>query len=850
LTGRERELAAIAAAVADVTRGSARVLLVHGEAGIGKTVLLERLREDATRRAFAVLSGRASELERDLPLAPLREALDPIELPDERWEAQRAVRRELDARGARRRVALVLDDIHWADTATLDCLDYLLRHPGEQPLLLATASRGPAVERLAIAARAGRSTVVDLPLAPLDRADADALLAGADDPDRIYREAGGNPLLLEELARANGDLPGSIVAVVRAELAELAAPARAFLRGAAIAGDPFDLELAAAVAGSGAGLDELLDRALVRTTPLARRFAFRHPVIRSAVYDATPESVRLAGHEAAAAALAAAGAPLPARAHHLVHAATDAVTLRAAAALVRPRAPTVAADWLLAAHRIDPKSGQVTLAETLVEAGRLEEALEAAGDAAAIAGATVERLLGRHAAARRRLLHALDGAAPGERARLHAHLALSAYERGDYDETAVSAQAARDAGSSEPTVVAATAALLAVTRAFAGDLAMADEEVRAALVAIDRASDAELAAGAELLTAAAWGVLALERLEDGLAIARRASAAARRAGNLPATTPLDAGAVLSLGLLGRIDEAVAAADEAEQRARLTAIDQGVQWALWMRAWVLSERGDLDAARAAADESVALARRLDDSALVTIANAVLGAIVVARGEPAQGRELLTAYDVDPGWICRWTVTLVEADLALGDVDGAAAHAERAAGLAQAIGLAGPRAAAARALALVALARGDRAAALAHATDGVAAAERIGARLDAARARLLAGRASGDVEMLSAAAEEATRCGAHRTRDEAVRELRRLGRRVGRGGARAAGEHGLGSLSAREREIAELVAAGHTNREIAARLYLSEKTIETHLSRAFGKLGVRTRAAVAARVAAGD
>ena len=60
-------------------------------------------------------------------------------------------------------------------------------------------------------------------------------------------------------------------------------------------------------------------------------------------------------------------------------------------------------------------------------------------------------------------------------------------------------------------------------------------------------------------------------------------------------------------------------------------------------------------------------------------------------------------------------------------------------------------------------------------------------------------------------------------------------------------GVGSLTVREREIADLVAAGHTNREIAARLYLSDKTVEAHLSRAFAKLGVRSRAAVAAAVA---
>src|SRR4051812_506474 len=92
------------------------------------------------------------------------------------------------------------------------------------------------------------------------------------------------------------------------------------------------------------------------------------------------------------------------------------------------------------------------------------------------------------------------------------------------------------------------------------------------------------------------------------------------------------------------------------------------------------------------------------------------------------------------------------------------------------------------------------------------------------------------------------GAARLRDEALREQRRLGRRVGRGGERAGAEHGVGALSPREREVAGLVADGRTNREIAARLFLSEKTIETVLSRVFRKLGVRSRAEVAAQVVA--
>ncbi len=142
--------------------------------------------------------------------------------------------------------------------------------------------------------------------------------------------------------------------------------------------------------------------------------------------------------------------------------------------------------------------------------------------------------------------------------------------------------------------------------------------------------------------------------------------------------------------------------------------------------------------------------------------------------------------------------------------------------------------------------------ADALAAIDAAEAIEARLEVAKGRLLAGRTLGGVDPASAVAHltEAYRladaAGARRTADQAARELRGLGRRVGRSGVRGASAGGIESLSRRERDVAELVAQGLTNKEIAARLFLSEKTIESHLSKAFAKLDVRSRAALAAQV----
>ncbi len=939
--GRDAELDTLERALDAVARGARRLVLARGEAGIGKTRLLSELRSRAASMRFVVLEGRATELERDVPYGPILDALGAPELvagdaAPERWRAQRELgatdgarprhaahelaaperwraQRELGARiagvAAGRPLLLVVDDVHWADPATRELLEHLVRRPPAESLLLALGLRpGPAAEGLLAAQRAGGAFGLDvLDLRPLDRVAAEPLLAAipeAADRDRRFAESGGNPLLLIELARDGGAhaLPGGIVAAVRAELAALAPDAQALARGASVAGDPFELDLAAAVAGLDiraalAALDELERHTLVRATAGPRAFAFRHPVIRSAIYGGLGAGARLAGHAAAARALSAASPPV--RARHLAHAAAPgdaeaAATLRAAATVVRPQAPGVAADWLLAARRADPATtDHIALAGTLIEAGRLADAVDAldaaahsgvavgevaaggvagggasasggvtcggvagggasasggvtsGGDASsrAVLAAGVERLLGRHDAARRRLLAALDAAPSGDAPRVLADLALSAYQRGDYAEIPRwSGKAGGDAA-----VRAASEVLLAVGEVFAGRPEAGAAAADRALAALDQATDAQLAAVAELAMAIPWGLLALDRLPEGLAAATRIAAAARAG---IAAIVHDFAAVLALGMLGRMREAETVADEAEQAARVSGNPQLVQWALWLLAWVQLERGRLDPALSSARESVELANTLDDSASAVVAKAVLGAVLGARGEHERASELLAAYDLDHGWICRWSPFLVESDLARGDLAAAQEHADRAAALAPGTGMAAARAAAARAQALVALAAGDapEAARLArHAIDQAGAA---GAQLEAARARLLAGRAlTGDeaIANLTAAAKEAEQCGAERVAAEANQALRRAGVRIGKGGRRATETHGVDALSEREREIAALVSEGLTNREIGARLFLSEKTIETHMTHVLQKLGVRSRAQVAAEVA---
>jgi DNA-binding CsgD family transcriptional regulator len=171
-------------------------------------------------------------------------------------------------------------------------------------------------------------------------------------------------------------------------------------------------------------------------------------------------------------------------------------------------------------------------------------------------------------------------------------------------------------------------------------------------------------------------------------------------------------------------------------------------------------------------------------------------------------------------------------------------------AAALGLQLPRALARRGRAALLLADGAAGEAAAAAGEAVELARGIGARLPAAFSLALRGQAlaagedrAAAIAVLREAERELDACGSVRVRDQMRRELRRFGARAEPRGPGAAGDSGVASLSRREREIADLVCDRKTNREIAAELFLSEKTVESHLRSVFVKLGASSRVQVA-------
>src|SRR6266542_3288183 len=412
---------------------------LEGEPGIGKTRLLRELAARAEARGHIVLSGSASELERDLPFSVFVDTLDEyvagleprrlgvlddqvqaelahvfpslwalaggreVAPQHERHRSHRAVRELIERLAAPTPLLLVLDDVHWADSASVELLGALLRRPPATAVLIALAVRPRQTpERLSAALeRAHREGVLTrIELGALSLPQARAFLGDAVDATEtaaLYEESGGNPFYLQQLARtleltagtasAAAELslaigvPPAVGAALTEELALLSEPARLVLEGAAVAGDTFEPELAAAAAGMSEdvtmdSVDQLLQLDLIRQTDVPRRFCFRHPLVRRAVYENTRGGWRLGAHERCAEALAARGATAAARAHHVERSAREGdpgavAVLREAGEAAARLAPASAARWFGTALRLLPETApsEERVALLLAQAG-------------------------------------------------------------------------------------------------------------------------------------------------------------------------------------------------------------------------------------------------------------------------------------------------------------------------------------------------------------------------------------------------------------------------------------------------------------------------------------------------
>lgn len=941
VVGRASERAQITEAVRRLTHGAV-CLEVVGEPGIGKSTILDVLRQSAAAVDAQVLIGRASEFEGDLAFGMFVDCLDRhlagiddgwardldpgalAELADifpalqsmhrerrtaplssERFRAHRAVRALLEGLAATRPLVLALDDMHWADSASVELIGSLLRRPPAARVLIAIAYRphqAPERLRRELAVAAADGVLRQIALGPLSQAEADALLTSVSssrDRLRLFTESGGNPFYLHQLARAPSDLrpagdlganvPSAVAASLFAELRNVSGCARRFAQAAAVAGDPFDLDLAAQIGRLArptalAALDELIGAALVRPAGSPLSFVFRHPLVRHAVYESAQPGWRIAAHALADAVLKRHAASPAARAHHVEHSAQigdasaiEVLTSAAAGAVV----PSVAAHWLTAALRLvsaedEQRLGLLCrLGEALVSAGLLEHSRTALTDALElwpprrdpdgrvrliVLCAVVERLLGRHQHSRARLAaeaDKLEDPTTTAGVTLAIELAVGAFLSNDVDSILEpAAQAMHGAAVLGDRLLLATAVTATALGGYCtGDLKSARAATAQATQLVAGLDNATLAARPDLLFHLGWAHRFLDQYEAAVHHFERGLTAARESGHSQRYIELTVGRAHALVACGRLADAQAGFDDAIEAARLSENPQPLAWALGLSLVAHVDCGTLNTAVRLGREAVSLAV---DRSIVSAAGGVsLGIALAERGDFEEGLALILDWGggvelphMVPGLRIQIYEAMTRTEIGLGHLARAAAWANRAQAMSgNATGL--QHSLAQRAIAAVALAEGQFDTAVRSALSSACGADAVHAPVAAARSRVLAGRAlaaagqrkEAGVQLRVAEAQLAS-SGALRLQKECVRELRRAGLRVARAGIRGdQSAQGTTALSGREREVAELVRARCTNREIAARLFLSEKTIESHLRTVFVKLGVTSRADIA-------
>ena len=338
LLERSGQLAALDEALAS-SRGS--LVFVGGEAGVGKTALLRHFCEERPGSA-RVLWGACDALFTPRPLGPLQDVAEQtqgalkqlVETTARPHDVATTLIQELTSRPP---TLLVLEDLHWADEATLDVVRLLGRRVETVPALVLVSYRDDELDRghplrvvlgeLAAARGVSRLSV------PRLSATGVAKLAEPHgfDPDELYRTTGGNSFFVTEvLAAGNDEMPSTVRDAVLARVARVSTGARTVVEAVAVAPQEMELWLVDAVAGDAAErLEECLAAGIL--TPRPGAVAFRHELARLAVEESLPPNVKVDLHRKALAALATPprGSPDAARlAHHAEAAGDDEAVLR------------------------------------------------------------------------------------------------------------------------------------------------------------------------------------------------------------------------------------------------------------------------------------------------------------------------------------------------------------------------------------------------------------------------------------------------------------------------------------------------------------------------------------------
>jgi len=908
LRGRQAEIDQLAQAVRATAAGSGTAILLEGEPGIGKTALLRTVRDLAATSGFVVCAGDCDELDRVTPLAPLLTALRSsapplLDAADRRalrsatepmWAVER-LGALLDKASARQPILVAVDDIQWADQTTVLALSVLPAWLFGVPVLWLLARRpNPASTQVqALAERVSRAGGVVKSIGPVSPGGALAIasdILGAT-PDvqlsRLIDQAAGNPFYLVELVnslrrgqaiRVGGGVarlttrgvPEEFRSAVAAHIRPLSDPARRLVDVASVLGRQFSPGDVAALTGEPVGR-------LLGPIEEARRagilvdeggnLAFRHDLLREAIYSWLPGSVRQALHRDAASALLARGGAWTSVASHLAVSAVPGdeqaiQALEQAAAELRGPNPGAAADLACQALglRAPGDPGRPARAAQAVDmlswAGRSDEAVSLAEQT--LASGPLDPNVEATLLASIRLSNLINGRRisdlPPVPPRLLADPVLAPaiarylrlwdafgrrHEDPDGAERVCAEVAAEAAAAGDNLCLAATRKAHGMLLIMRGDPTGAFHQLEVAVATADHGS-AEVKRTVPR-TELGLALLGLNRIDDALETLGRALSDAQRHGR-PNVVITEVARACVLLAAGRLDDALvevdSAATDAENAGRPPPAGLFV-----VRAEVGLRRGDMVAARAAAEQVTSLigvhrAYPSEHWATARVADAEgrPGDAIEAIGELlaglAAGRFFFGGLDFDN------LPRLASLALRAGDPATAQIVTSAAATLADRNpGVPGIAAAAVHCAGL--LERSEPR--LRQAVDLLAAGPRPLAAADAMEdlASLLeaSGKRAEATGMHQSAYEIYSRTGATRDAARVRGELRRLG--VTRPQPADQVQHGWGSLSPAELAVVQVVTEGMTSKAAAERLYLSVNTINTHLRHAFAKLGVRSR-----------
>jgi ATP/maltotriose-dependent transcriptional regulator MalT len=922
LIGRQRHVETIRGWVADLGAGQGRAALIEGEPGIGKSSLVRAVAAHARDAGCLVLWASCDELSQAFPLLPLLDALnvrapsagcDPTRIVEMlRADVTRAngvdvvpaaVERLLtlvDELCAVAPVLLVVDDLHWADPATVMALGRLARSVRQHPMLVIGTSRPLPRREDLLALRRLVEPAALLRVHSLTEAEAAQLVGqavgGTPGPRllRLARGAAGNPLYLTELVDAlirgrtlvandgvvettGGRPPESLTAAIADRLEFLSPPVRDVLRTAALLGMDFSVSELAVLSGQRVGdLLSVLDDAILAGVLLENgvELAFRHPLIRAALYDSMPAALRAAWHRDAAKALAEMGAPVERVARQLLPAA-EAQEVTGAANEWMTRWLTDAGQQLVgqAPHVAIPLlrwaiSGvPAGVAPHDVLACRLADALSRVGNPAdamqvatgALAHVTRPDLIvdlqwtltrcrigaGQSQEALNDLLRTLElpDLKPGDRARIRVLVARTyrslgrvelagkvaktalaeATETGDRWATGwalsiltvvhgMRGEAAEAlplfdralAVSEGDPALADLRLLLQINQAVAlGDLDRCDAAISAAEQVRQRADDA----GNAVRLAQAQGVLGellyeVGRWDDALS--------EFQLGSGPSTNPSVECSAHGMAAVIQFHRGEAAAHQHLEDAERSATMLGDRV---LAPLVLARSLEREHADAPEEALAVLMKGMPDSAEEAgetrelFADAVRLAVAVGDREAARSivRRAEAVARTSDGPYRR----AVRAHCR-GLLDGDAAMLVKAAGEYAAAGRPLPRAQALEAAAMALANAGDTNGARGPYTEAFALYTELGARWDLART-------------------QAT--------------FRTYGIRRGPHTPHRRSDRGWGSLTPTEMKVVELVARGMSNPSIAAELFLSRRTVQTHVSHVLAKLDLHSRTDIA-------